>query len=273
MFFFLIYLWPPSSNYYPVVHQETVLLISPSGFTMFLLCLTTSSRLLFLLTISSIGRPLWAGMRVVFVSFMSRLTLLLQDDQSCQIVSETLHVSFRCWLFMDAPPECCMTAQDILSYSQVMCISVEVLTTFSHIFVPAANVFNLIIYRASDESIQSSGCVIHPLFIYYYGTISPLQTSICSASVGYAVTWIMSQRILIHLRGTLSQPKRSSSPNANSNYIAVLSLCPFQTPQRNSSSNKLCHDKYIQRPMSRARCALNSSTARMAKTHWTPSII
>ncbi|KAJ3492226.1 hypothetical protein NLI96_g104 [Meripilus lineatus] len=41
-----------------------------------------------------------------------------------------------------------------------------------------ANIFNLILYRAADESYQSSG-----------------------ASVGYAVTWIMSQRILIHLRG------------------------------------------------------------------------
>jgi len=45
-----------------------------------------------------------------------------------------------------------------------------------------ANVFNLILYRASDQAVQSAG-----------------------ASLGYAVTWIMSQRILLHLR-ELSEP-------------------------------------------------------------------
>ena len=44
------------------------------------------------------------------------------------------------------------------------------------IFV-AANVFNLIIYRASDESIQSSGYVAHVLCIYYHDTISPSHLS------------------------------------------------------------------------------------------------
>jgi hypothetical protein len=44
------------------------------------------------------------------------------------------------------------------------------------------NIFNLILYRASDQGVQSAG-----------------------ASIGYAVTWIMSQRILIHLR-ELSEP-------------------------------------------------------------------
>lgn len=46
----------------------------------------------------------------------------------------------------------------------------------------AANVLNLILYRAADEAYQSSG-----------------------ASVGYAVTWIMSQRILIHLRDAAAE--------------------------------------------------------------------
>jgi len=41
----------------------------------------------------------------------------------------------------------------------------------------AANIVNLILYRASDPEVQSSG-----------------------ASLAFAVTWIMSQRILIHLR-------------------------------------------------------------------------
>ncbi|KAI0790438.1 hypothetical protein C8Q75DRAFT_116468 [Abortiporus biennis] len=45
-----------------------------------------------------------------------------------------------------------------------------------------ANIFNLILYRAADESYQSSG-----------------------ASVGYTVTWIMSQRILIHLRDAAAE--------------------------------------------------------------------
>ncbi|KAG9311763.1 hypothetical protein JVU11DRAFT_8006 [Chiua virens] len=44
------------------------------------------------------------------------------------------------------------------------------------------NVFNLILYRASNPAVQSAG-----------------------ASMGYAVTWIMSQRILIHLR-EMSEP-------------------------------------------------------------------
>ncbi|KAI0073637.1 hypothetical protein K474DRAFT_172789 [Panus rudis PR-1116 ss-1] len=45
-----------------------------------------------------------------------------------------------------------------------------------------ANVFNLILYRTTDESYQSSG-----------------------ASVGYTVTWIMTQRILIHLRDAAAE--------------------------------------------------------------------
>ncbi|KIJ63169.1 hypothetical protein HYDPIDRAFT_113767, partial [Hydnomerulius pinastri MD-312] len=45
------------------------------------------------------------------------------------------------------------------------------------VVLTACNILNLILYRASDEAVQSSG-----------------------ASLGYAVTWIMSQRILIHLR-------------------------------------------------------------------------
>ncbi|THH30194.1 hypothetical protein EUX98_g3977 [Antrodiella citrinella] len=45
-----------------------------------------------------------------------------------------------------------------------------------------ANIFNLVLYRTANESYQSSG-----------------------ASVGYAVTWIMSQRILIHLRDAAAE--------------------------------------------------------------------
>ncbi|KAH8101925.1 hypothetical protein BXZ70DRAFT_932488 [Cristinia sonorae] len=45
-----------------------------------------------------------------------------------------------------------------------------------------ANIFNLILYRTTNESFQSSG-----------------------ASIGYAVTWIMSQRILIHLRDAAAE--------------------------------------------------------------------
>ncbi|KAF9226320.1 hypothetical protein BS17DRAFT_777052 [Gyrodon lividus] len=45
-----------------------------------------------------------------------------------------------------------------------------------------ANIFNVILYQTSNEAVQSSG-----------------------ASFGYAVTWIMSQRILIHLRELSSE--------------------------------------------------------------------
>jgi hypothetical protein len=47
----------------------------------------------------------------------------------------------------------------------------------------AVNAFNLVLYRASDQAVQSAG-----------------------ASMGYAITWIMSQRILLHLR-ELSEPE------------------------------------------------------------------
>ncbi|KAI0646516.1 hypothetical protein C8Q79DRAFT_1010129 [Trametes meyenii] len=48
------------------------------------------------------------------------------------------------------------------------------------------NIFNLILYRRPDESMQSSG-----------------------VSLGYALTWIMSQRILIHLRDAAAAHNRS----------------------------------------------------------------
>ncbi|CAL1708952.1 unnamed protein product [Somion occarium] len=50
------------------------------------------------------------------------------------------------------------------------------------VVLTGANIFNLILYRTSDESYQSSG-----------------------ASVGYTVTWIMSQKILIHLRDAAAE--------------------------------------------------------------------
>ncbi|KAG2141378.1 uncharacterized protein EDB93DRAFT_630215 [Suillus bovinus] len=48
------------------------------------------------------------------------------------------------------------------------------------IVLTAANVLNLILYRTTDIRTQSAG-----------------------SSIGYALTWIMSQRILIHIRGML----------------------------------------------------------------------
>ncbi|KAH7926260.1 hypothetical protein BV22DRAFT_1033078 [Leucogyrophana mollusca] len=51
------------------------------------------------------------------------------------------------------------------------------------VVLTGSNVLNLILYRASDEALQRSRAY-------------PID----SASLGYAVTWIMSQRILIHLR-------------------------------------------------------------------------
>ncbi|KAI0790437.1 hypothetical protein C8Q75DRAFT_806361 [Abortiporus biennis] len=63
-----------------------------------------------------------------------------------------------------------------------------IIFALSHI---ASNVVNLILYRASNEEIQSSG-----------------------ASIGYAVTWILTQRLLIHLRDAAAKvhgPSRSRS--------------------------------------------------------------
>ncbi|KAA1473047.1 hypothetical protein DENSPDRAFT_881736 [Dentipellis sp. KUC8613] len=55
------------------------------------------------------------------------------------------------------------------------------------VVLTGSNVLNVILYRGNDESLQSSG-----------------------ASLGYAVTWIMSQRILIHIRDatTTASPTR-----------------------------------------------------------------
>jgi len=50
------------------------------------------------------------------------------------------------------------------------------------VVLTASNVFNLLTFRTSNEALQSSG-----------------------ASLGYAVTWICSQRLLIHLREIVSE--------------------------------------------------------------------
>ncbi|OCH93932.1 hypothetical protein OBBRIDRAFT_239320 [Obba rivulosa] len=55
------------------------------------------------------------------------------------------------------------------------------------VVLTASNIFNLIIYHTSDETTQSS-----------------------AASLGFAVTWIMSQRILIHLREAAEAHQRAT---------------------------------------------------------------
>ncbi|KAH7910356.1 hypothetical protein BJ138DRAFT_1153035 [Hygrophoropsis aurantiaca] len=79
------------------------------------------------------------------------------------------------------------------------------------VVLTASNVLNLILYRASDEAVQSSG-----------------------ASLGYAVTWIMSQRILIHLRGkhmpTLYFFNFNSWVSSIPLYHISLNLYPLPTP-------------------------------------------
>jgi len=57
------------------------------------------------------------------------------------------------------------------------------------LILTAVNVFNLVLYRESNQAVQSAG-----------------------ASLGYAVTWIMSQRILLHLR-ELSEPAEARFEN------------------------------------------------------------
>ncbi|KAL7284055.1 LOW QUALITY PROTEIN: hypothetical protein ACG7TL_001332 [Trametes sanguinea] len=54
------------------------------------------------------------------------------------------------------------------------------------IWFACVNIFNLILYRGEDEATQSSG-----------------------VSLGYALTWIMSQRILIHLRDAAAAHNRT----------------------------------------------------------------
>ncbi|KAN0085829.1 hypothetical protein V8E55_006963 [Tylopilus felleus] len=71
----------------------------------------------------------------------------------------------------------------------------------------AVNAFNLVLYRASDQAVQ---------VMYHYHRSSNMthssrnsRVSVCRdvrASMGYAITWIMSQRILLHLR-ELSEPE------------------------------------------------------------------
>jgi hypothetical protein len=55
---------------------------------------------------------------------------------------------------------------------------------------------NVFLYRGTNHAIQSSGY----LFISYRHHSKPDFVG-CSVSLAYAVTWIMSQRIIVHLRG------------------------------------------------------------------------
>ncbi|KAH7882419.1 hypothetical protein F5I97DRAFT_363864 [Phlebopus sp. FC_14] len=66
------------------------------------------------------------------------------------------------------------------------------------VVLTAVNIFNLILYQASDDAVQSSG-----------------------ASLGYGVTWIMSQRILIHLREMCADMKGRLD-----NVVVSRQLCP-----------------------------------------------
>ncbi|PIL27677.1 hypothetical protein GSI_10829 [Ganoderma sinense ZZ0214-1] len=74
------------------------------------------------------------------------------------------------------------------------------------------NILNLILYRSTDEEDQTSG-----------------------VALGYALTWIMSQRILIHLRGTPLSP-RVTSPLVSPDCYSPLSS---ETLLRSPSIN--CH--------------------------------
>ncbi|KAI0702035.1 hypothetical protein C8T65DRAFT_265617 [Cerioporus squamosus] len=79
------------------------------------------------------------------------------------------------------------------------------------------NILNLILYRSVDEASQSSG-----------------------VSLGYALTWIMSQRILIHLRDAAAAHNRTattqivvSRPLASALSISQAMRSQFETKDRN----------------------------------------
>ncbi|TFK87494.1 hypothetical protein K466DRAFT_107208 [Polyporus arcularius HHB13444] len=83
------------------------------------------------------------------------------------------------------------------------------------------NILNLILYRSVDEASQSSG-----------------------VSLGYALTWIMSQRILIHLRDAAAAHNRTvttqivvSRPLASALSISQAMRSQFETKDRNQLSS------------------------------------
>ncbi|RPD65712.1 hypothetical protein L227DRAFT_607179 [Lentinus tigrinus ALCF2SS1-6] len=83
------------------------------------------------------------------------------------------------------------------------------------------NILNLILYRSADEASQSSG-----------------------VSLGYALTWIMSQRILIHLRDAAAAHNRSvttqivvSRPLVSALSVSQAMRSQFETKDRNQLSS------------------------------------
>ncbi|KAH9177312.1 hypothetical protein EDB89DRAFT_1535548 [Lactarius sanguifluus] len=72
-------------------------------------------------------------------------------------------------------------------------------------FRAVTNLANILMFRGTDHVLQTTG-----------------------ASFGYSVTWIMSQRILIHLRDTRTNPSRTSVVLAKlPNSRATTSSLPF----------------------------------------------
>jgi hypothetical protein len=61
----------------------------------------------------------------------------------------------------------------------------------------AVNMMNVFLYRRAGHSIQSAGYI----FLLFKADCSLTMCFLLSVSLAYAIVWIMSQRILIHVRG------------------------------------------------------------------------
>src|SRR5260221_11947953 len=95
-----------------------------------------------------------------------------------------------------------MVAWDMLSCAQV-CFRLEVVKASTNHSLRAVNMTNVLLYRRASHPIQSGGCVLVSKSLLW-DSCGPY-----SVSLAYAFVWIMSQRILIHVRGVYPTTIRS----------------------------------------------------------------
>lgn len=98
----------------------------------------------------------------------------------------------------------------------------------------ASNILNIILYQTSNPALQSSG-----------------------ASLGFAVVWIMSQRILIHLREVVAESNKPTSVviarNTHSSHDvarAVRSQPDSKSPIRSNADVELAVQVHVEHTLS-----------------------
>jgi len=87
------------------------------------------------------------------------------------------------------------------------------------VVLTCANVLNIVLYRASDQSIQSSG-----------------------ASFGYTVVWIMSQKLLLHIREAATERRRGIVVFSHELSTARDAANVMRLPFGSKEGGELCRD-------------------------------